>query len=61
MKNSKQKRSGFGATYVAVMSALVFAGLLYQAIKNPSLQTLIPVMGALVIFALVIVFRYLKS
>ena len=61
MKKSDQKRSGFGATYVAVMSALVFVGLLYQAIKTPSLQTLIPVMGALIILALVIIFRYLKS
>jgi hypothetical protein len=59
--NGNRKSLGFGGRYVAVMSALVFAGLLYQAVKNPSVETLIPVIGAFVIFALVILFRYLKS
>ena len=43
-----------------VMGTAVFAGLLYQAIKNPNLETVLPVIGAFVLFALVILFRYLK-
>jgi hypothetical protein len=61
MKHSDKKPLGCGGTYVAIMSSLVFAGLLYQAIKNPGRQTLIPVVGAFLILALVILFRYLKS
>ena len=60
MKHTDKKPLGCGGTYVVIMSSLVFAGLLYQAIKNPGRQNLIPV-GAFLIFALVILFRYLKS
>jgi hypothetical protein len=38
MKHSDKKPLGCGGTYVAIMSSLVFAGLLYQAIKNPGRQ-----------------------
>ena len=54
------KKIGCGAQYLIISSAAVFAGLLYQAIKSPSLQTLIPVIGAFILLALVIFFRYLK-
>ena len=34
MKHGDKKPLGCGGTYVAIMSSLVFAGLLYQAIKT---------------------------
>ena len=43
-----------------VMGSAVFAGLLYQAIKNPHLETVLPVIGSFVLLGLVILFRYLK-